>query len=170
MNQSASLESTLHILIANQQSTLTIDKDRLCSIVKQILADANFCSGTLSIAIVDDPTIHQLNRQHLQHDCPTDVLSFPLEQYGNHLEGEVVISADTAMKKSAEVAWPATEELLLYAIHGTLHLVGYRDKSDQEIASMRTAERAYLQQAGVEVAARDDRWQGLEPLGGLQAS
>ena len=163
MNQSASLESTLHILIANQQSTLAIDKGRLCTIVKQILADANFDSGTLSIAIVDDPTIHQLNRQHLQHDWPTDVLSFPLEQYGKHLEGEVVISADTAINNSAEVEWSATEELLLYAIHGALHLVGYQDQSDQEIASMRTAERAYLQQAGVEVSVRDERWQGLEP-------
>ncbi|MEO2049016.1 MAG: rRNA maturation RNase YbeY [Pirellulales bacterium] len=170
MNQAASLESTLHILIANQQSTLAIDKGRLCAIVKKILTDANFCSGTLSIAIVDDPTIHQLNRQHLQHDWSTDVLSFPLEQCGSHLEGEVVISADTAINKSAEVKWPATEELLLYAIHGALHLVGYRDKSDQEITIMRTAEKSYLQQAGVEVSALDDRWQGLEPLGGLQAS
>jgi probable rRNA maturation factor len=151
--------STLRIPIANQQSVLVVDQDRMRIVARQILEDAQIASGALSIAIVDNPTIHRLNQQYLQHDWPTDVLSFPLEECAGHLEGEVVVSAEVAVKAAAEVPWAGTEELLLYVIHGTLHLVGYRDKRPEEIAKMRAEEMDYLQRAGVAVVARDDRWQ-----------
>ena len=149
----------MHILIANQQSELAIDADRMRTVARQILEDAHFSSAALSIAIVDDATIRQLNRRYLQHDWPTDVLSFPLDERADYLEGEVVVSAEVAAKAAAEVPWPGTEELLLYVIHGTLHLVGYRDKQPEEIAEMRAAEKTYLQRVGVVVVAGDDRWQ-----------
>ena len=94
------------------------------------MADSNFDSARLSLAVVDDPTIHELNRRHLNHDWPTDVLSFVLEERDGHLEGEVILSADTAAAAATEVGWPAAAEQLLYVIHGMLHLVGYRDKTD----------------------------------------
>ena len=167
-------ESTMHILIANQQSVLAIDSDRMRTVARQILEDAHFSSAALSIAIVDEATIRQLNRRYLRHDWPTDVLSFPLEERADYIEGEVVDSAEVAAKAAAEVPWPGTEELLLYVIHGTLHLVGYRDKQPEESAKMRAAERAYLQRVGVLVVAGDDRWQVVQHdgvfLGGLQTS
>jgi probable rRNA maturation factor len=86
----------------------------------------------------------------LEHDYPTDVLSFVLEEADGHLEGEVIISADTAASNAAEIGWPASAEQLLYAIHGALHLVGYRDKSDEEVSCMRAAEKKYLSQFGLE--------------------
>ena len=67
----------------------------------------------LSVAVVDDPTIHELNRQFLDHDYPTDVLSFLLERDGDALEGEVVVSADTRGPRRSN-GWPADDELLLY--------------------------------------------------------
>jgi len=168
-DESEPAESALHILITNQQSLLAIDMDRMRSVIRLILEDADFPAATLSIAIVDDPTIHRLNRQYLQHDWPTDVLSFPLEQRAGYLEGEVVVSAETAEKVAEQVPWTGPEELLLYVIHGTLHLVGYRDKSPEEVAKMRAAELVYLERAGVEVVAHDDRWQA-RTMGGLQIS
>ncbi len=167
--------STVHILIANQQTMLEIDLDRMRTVTRQILEDARITSGALSIAIVDNPTIHRLNQQYLQHDWPTDVLSFPLEERPGHLEGEVVVSAEVASTTAAEVPWAGTEELLLYVIHGTLHLVGYRDKRPEESARMRAAELTYLRGAGVTVTAQDDRWRVARPDktvsgGGLQTS
>ena len=63
---------------------------------RAILADAGISTGMVSVAVVDDPAIHRLNREFLQHDYPTDVLSFLLERDGEHLEGEVIVSSDTA--------------------------------------------------------------------------
>jgi probable rRNA maturation factor len=101
--------------------------------------------------------MHELNRRHLDHDYPTDVLSFTLEDDGKHLEGEVVISADTAEVEAAERGWTAAGEQLLYVVHGILHLVGYRDKSPAEIEEMRAAEEMYLRRFGFKqpVVTRD---------------
>ncbi|MEM9791267.1 MAG: rRNA maturation RNase YbeY [Planctomycetota bacterium] len=136
--------------IANEQSSLDIDEERLCAAAAAIAADAGYASGELSLAVVDDPTIHELNRRHLSHDYPTDVLSFALEDEPGRLVGQVIVSADTAIANAAEYGWPAADELLLYVVHGTLHLVGHRDKADDEVAAMRDAERRYLKRFGAE--------------------
>ena len=143
----------MNIAIANQQTTLSIDEDRIRRIAAAILADAGYAEGELSIAVVDDPTIHELNVRHLQHDYPTDVLSFALVDKPPRLEGEVIVSADTAIENALDYGWPAEDELLLYVIHGTLHLAGHRDKADDEIAAMRAAETQYLRLADVEPPA-----------------
>lgn len=141
----------LSIELSNEQETLEFDENRLKQAAQGILLEAGFSTGSLSIAIVDDPTIHELNRQFLAHDYPTDVLSFLLEQEGSRLEGEVIASADTAIRAALQFGWPADDELLLYVVHGTLHLIGHDDASDELRATMRAAERRCLAQFGVEL-------------------
>ena len=118
--------------------------------VRAIMEDHGFHEGEVSLAIVDDPTMHQLNREPLQHDYPTDVLSFVLESAKPMLDGEVIVSCDTAQKVAPEYRWSAQNELLLYFIHGSLHLVGYDDHNDEDRAAMRATEAKYLVAAGVE--------------------
>jgi probable rRNA maturation factor len=105
------------------------------------------------VAVVDGATIHDLNRRYLSHDYPTDVLSFVLDDEDGHLEGEVVVSAETAVRVAAEVGWPSAAELLLYVIHGALHLVGFNDKSPLEAVEMQSAEARYLARFGYERCA-----------------
>ena len=143
----------MRIAIANQQSTLAIDEARIEALARDVFAEHGFARGELSVAVVDDPTIHALNARHLQHDYPTDVLSFCLDEDGDRLEGEVVVSADTAVRNAAEYGWSAGDELLLYIAHGVLHLVGFRDKSDEESRAMRRAELHFLRRAGVDPPA-----------------
>jgi probable rRNA maturation factor len=76
-------------------------------------------------------------------------LSFLLERDGNHLEGEVIVSADTALRTATQLNWPAEHELLLYVIHGTLHLVGYDDLQPELHKQMREQERFYLARLGL---------------------
>ncbi len=140
----------LTIEIANQQSAVAVDQQRMRQAVESILRDAGVANARLSLAVVDDDTIHQLNRQYLEHDYPTDVLSFLLEREGERLEGEVIVSADTALRTAAEYGWPPGDELLLYVVHGTLHLVGHDDTSSEERAAMQREERRYLVQFGLE--------------------
>jgi probable rRNA maturation factor len=141
----------LTIELSNEQESLAFDETRLKQAAEGILREAGFSEGSLSIAIVDDPTIHQLNRQFLAHDYPTDVLSFLLEHEGPRLEGEVIASADTALRTAQQLDWPAADELLLYVVHGTLHLIGHDDASDDLRAAMRAAERRCLARFGIEL-------------------
>lgn len=136
------------IALSNQQSRHAVDEAQLCEAVRAVLRDSSFASATISIAVVDDATIHELNRRYLKHDWATDVLSFVLDDSADHLEGEVILSADTAAAAAREAGWPAAAEQLLYVVHGALHLVGYGDKSPAEAQRMRAAEAAYLQRFG----------------------
>src|SRR5207302_1932261 len=110
---------------------------------------------------VDNARIQAVNREFLHHDCPTDVISFVLEQDENRLEGEVVVSAEMACATATHWNWPTEHELLLYVVHGVLHLVGYDDATETAAAKMRLAERAALTRLGIDVPADDSR-----PLGG----
>jgi probable rRNA maturation factor len=136
------------IALTNQQSRHPVQEDQLISAARAVLQDSDFSSAAISLAIVDDETIHGLNRRHLNHDYPTDVLSFVLSDDGSHLEGEVIVSADTANSNANEHGTSPAEEQLLYVIHGMLHLTGYRDKSAADAQEMRAAEAGYLQQFG----------------------
>ena len=136
----------------NQQSKHQVQPERLQSGVQAVLQGEAVSTATVSLAVVDDATIHQLNRRYLEHDQPTDVLSFLLEPGPPCLDGEVIISADTAARQCGRYGWSVHEELLLYAIHGTLHLVGYDDREPTAAEAMREREQFYLQQLGVHVA------------------
>lgn len=142
-------EPPYQVLIADEQSTLSVDEPRLIAAVRSVLEESSFQSAIVSVAVVDDPTIHEINRQYLQHDYPTDVLSFVLEDDGRQLQGELVVSADTAARNAIDYGWSPADELLLYLIHGSLHLVGHRDKEPAEIAAMRQAEAAHLKRLGI---------------------
>lgn len=139
----------MDVSVCNQQSRLQVDEALLIEAATGVLSSAGFRGGALSIAVVDDPTIHELNRRHLNHDYATDVLSFVLEEDEQQLEGEVIVSADTAHRNADGYGWSAENELLLYVIHGVLHLVGYRDKTDDERSAMRIAEATHLARCGV---------------------
>jgi len=123
-----------------------INRARLKKAARLVLKDAGLQSCELSIAVVGDERMHELNRQFLGHDYPTDVLSFLLgsDPEQKSLEGEIIVSSDYAAREAARFGWPADDELLLYVIHGCLHLVGHDDKSPVTKRAMRQAEARYL--------------------------
>jgi probable rRNA maturation factor len=81
--------------------------------------------GEISLALLDDDGIRRLNREHLDHDYPTDVLSFSLWEEGESVVGDVYVGYDQALRQAAAEGIPVLEELLRLAIHGTLHVLGY---------------------------------------------
>jgi probable rRNA maturation factor len=140
----------LQIEIIDEQSMVEFDAARIREAVTSILADEGYVAAVVSVAIVDDAAIRPLNARYLGHDYATDVLSFVLEQQDGTLEGEVIVSAETAQQSAARFGWHADDELLLYIIHGTLHLVGYDDLTDEALPLMRARERHYLNHFGLE--------------------
>ncbi len=107
-----------------------------------------------SVAVVDDATIQQLNDQRLGHDWPTDVISFVLDQTHTGVEGEVIASAQTATRLCRAAGWDARDELLLYIVHGLLHVCGMDDVEPEQRQAMRQAERECLLAVGVAQAAQ----------------
>ncbi len=112
-------------------------------------------TGQLLVAIVGDDVIHELNREHLQHDYTTDVLSFnygpdvdPDETAIDTVDGEIIVNADYATRSGPENKLEPATELLLYCIHGTLHILGYDDQDDDARAVMEAKQLAYLAALG----------------------
>ncbi len=122
-----------------------------------VLAAAEFCGfdrGVIGIRITSDAEIHRINLAHLGHDYPTDVISFSYRCESPWIEGELVASCETAVRCAKELGWSAANELLLYIVHGTLHIAGMDDQSDEERDAMRDAERIVLTGLGVDRVAR----------------
>ena len=140
----------IEIEISNRQTGHAFEADRLTGAARMVLVDEGICRGTVSIAVMDDPSIRQLNGRYLQHDHATDVLSFLLESGPQSLEGQIVVSAETAARMAPQFGWSAENELLLYVIHGVLHLVGYDDATPEEQNRMRSRERLYLERFDIE--------------------
>ncbi len=138
------------VQVANRQMSLPVEEARLEHAVRIVLEDASIPRGDVSVAVVDDLAIHELNRRYLNRDEPTDVLSFVLERSADHLEGEVIVSAQAARQAARQFGWTAADELLLYVVHGTLHLVGCDDRTAGDRARMRAREQACLARFGLQ--------------------
>ncbi|MDB2687151.1 rRNA maturation RNase YbeY [Mariniblastus sp.] len=139
------------IEIADQQSA-KFDADPLIAAIQMIADDHQVSRSEISVAIVDDPTIRKLNQQYLQHDYETDVISFVLDwnEDTGSLSGQLIVSTDTAATLADDVGSTMQEELLLYVIHGMLHLVGYDDKQPAAALEMRAAEKEYLSRFNIQ--------------------
>lgn len=106
----------------------------------EILRDLDLSDRDLSLLLVGDEEIRDLNRRYLDRDRPTNVLSFPMAE--GAVLGDVVISVDTAARDAREAEIPLEDELLFLMIHGILHLAGYdheNPESDEE--TMKNKER-----------------------------
>jgi probable rRNA maturation factor len=129
-----------------------IDRARLNKAVRHVLSDAGIESAEISIAVVTDQRMQELNRHYLQHDYPTDVLSFVLahDAKAKSLDGEIIVSSNYAAREAPRYGWTTGDELLLYVIHGALHLVGHDDTTPDGRHAMRQAEAEYLRKFGLE--------------------
>jgi probable rRNA maturation factor len=154
----ASAEPALDLAIANETDAGIPDARIRAAVEAVVAGQDDYRNVAISIAVVDDRTIQGLNQQFLEHDYETDVLSFVLEDEPPRLEGEIIVSRDTAERCAADAGWSGEDELLLYVIHGALHLVGHRDKAPNEAAAMIAGEARALDALGIVRSPRDVRW------------
>lgn len=158
------------IEITDRQSQFALDEDALTKVAENLLSAEQVKSAIISLVFVNDSEIHQINRDYLQHDYPTDVISFLLNDRqmpdatnptaiprgrNQTIEGEVIVSTETARTESKKYNWSSREETVLYLIHGLLHLVGYDDLTDAERTIMRRRELDILKVCGMETPQSD---------------
>jgi probable rRNA maturation factor len=149
----ATRRSQITVQFANRQRCIALDRRLLRRAIAKALRGAGVRKALISVAVVDDAAMTRLNWEYLRHRGPADVLSFLLDAADPHagakLEGEVVVDAEVALRAAPRYGWPPSNELLLYVVHGTLHLVGYDDRTPPQRAEMRKREKEVLQELGI---------------------
>lgn len=112
----------------------------------------------VSVVLADDEYIHHLNRQYRGKDCPTDVLSFALNEgeepvFINGPEevllGDIIISLETAARQAEEYGHSLERELAYLTVHGVLHLLGYDHIIEDDKKEMRQEEEHILSLLGI---------------------
>lgn len=99
---------------------------------------------TMSIIFNSDESLLEINKQFLNHDYYTDIITFPIEETETELEAELYISIDRVKENAEDFGITFENELQRVIIHGTLHLCGFGDKSESEEKLMRQKEDEHL--------------------------
>ncbi|WP_434511379.1 rRNA maturation RNase YbeY [Desulfitobacterium sp. AusDCA] len=113
----------------------------------------------VSLTLVDDPRIHELNREYRGVDRPTDVLSFALQEeaedepeimdFEDEILGDIIISVERARAQAEEYGHSFERELVYLAVHGTLHLLGYNHEVEADKVEMRRQEETVMSRIGL---------------------
>jgi len=114
----------------SRQEGINIDIENIVWFGSRILENLKLGDASVAIVITDASGIRELNREFLGRDKPTNVISFPMKEgeaiLGDEAYlGDVVLSGDAARTEAMELGYEAEELILLYMIHGILHLSGY---------------------------------------------
>lgn len=111
-------------------------------------------SAMVNLLLCDDDEISKMNKLYLDHEGPTDVLSFDDgdEEDGVLLLGDIAVSVDTARRVAQEREMKFEEELTLYCLHGLLHLLGMRDHEDDLREQMVQAQTEVFRRHGLKYA------------------
>ena len=116
----------------------------------KMAASAGATAGDITVAVVDDGQMSKLHQQFLGLDTTTDVLTFDLRPDGQgSIEADIVICIDEARRQAEKLGHDVRNELLLYALHGVLHLLGYDDHDSADAQRMHEKEDQLLEEAGV---------------------
>jgi probable rRNA maturation factor len=129
-----------HIL---QPVSLT-ERTRLKQFIIKLFRQEKKPLAELSYIFCSDQYLLDINRQFLQHDFYTDIITFPLSDPGQPISGEIYISVDRVRDNAREFGSSIRQELLRVIFHGALHLCGYKDKSPRDEKLMRAMEDKYL--------------------------
>lgn len=153
----------MQLLVSNQQDKVEFTRsmeEMLTRVVQLTLeAEGENPASEVSLLLVDDAYIHQLNREYRGIDRPTDVLSFALrEETGeephylpvpeDNLLGDIIISLETAARQAIEYGHSLDREMAYLAVHGCLHLLGYDHETEEEKRRMREKEEKILEMVG----------------------
>jgi len=121
-----------------------VSKKELKRFVKELVANEGKQLKELSLVFTDDEYLLEVNKQYLNHDYFTDVITFDYSDFPN-VSGDVMISLDRVKDNAQSMNLDFETELYRVVFHGTLHLCGYKDKKKEDAALMRSKEDFYIQ-------------------------
>jgi probable rRNA maturation factor len=121
-----------------------VSKKELKRFVKELVAHEGKQLKELSLVFTDDEYLLEVNKQYLNHDYFTDVITFDYSDFPN-VSGDVMISLDRVKDNAHSMNLDFETELYRVVFHGALHLCGYKDKKKEDAALMRSKEDFYIQ-------------------------
>jgi len=130
----------LTVNISSSQRALRIPRKKITALVEFVVAAQSTQVDEVDIAVVTSSRIAALNRRYLQHAGSTDVLSFDLSVPGGGIIAQVVVCGDVAVSQARSRRIGPQRELMLYIVHGLLHVMGFDDTTPQ------AAEKMYARQ------------------------
>ena len=133
--------------ITNEHPLLTLDLTRLVQRIRKAVSEEGFRIEYLGVVLTGRQRVHELNREYLNHNYPTDVLSFSLDEDATargYVDGEVYVDLDMAAERAPEFGAEFDTEASRYVLHGVLHLLGYDDSTDDQRSEMQELENKYL--------------------------
>nr|WP_298990601.1 rRNA maturation RNase YbeY [uncultured Polaribacter sp.] len=111
--------------------------------IQKVVADNGFEIGEINYVFCDDNYLHKLNVEFLNHDTLTDIISFD-NTIGKLISGDIFISIERVEENAKDFKVSFENELHRVMIHGVLHYMGFKDKSDDDKTKMRNAENKAL--------------------------
>lgn len=120
------------------------NKTGLKHFIEQLFKNEKKALIELTYVFCSDEYLLGINRDFLQHDYYTDIITFDLSENQIQTIGEIYISLDRIKDNAKELNISTKEETLRVIFHGALHLCGYKDKSKSDIATMRKKEEHYI--------------------------
>lgn len=131
--------------ISSDQRAMRTPRKRLAGVIDFVCRAEGADVAAVDIAVVTAHRIAALNRRWLRHAGSTDVLSFDLTGPGDAgLVAQIVVCADVAVREARRRGHAAQREMLLYTVHGLLHLTGYDDTTPRKATRMRARQEELL--------------------------
>jgi probable rRNA maturation factor len=106
--------------------------ERLEAAVRHVLRAEGIGQAEISVALLDDGAIAAMNDQYLEHEGPTDVITFAMHEGDEPPLGDVYVGVEQAVRQAAEFGATPEEEVLRVAVHGVLHVLGYQHPEGPE--------------------------------------
>jgi probable rRNA maturation factor len=123
---------------------LPLSKKSILNLIYSVFIDENIRNIEIIINFVTRGIIRQINKNYLNHNCVTDVITFPYQVGGKFIDGEIFISLDRVRINAKEFNIKYSEEIKRVIVHGCLHLLGYDDKIEKLRMEMKKKENFYL--------------------------
>lgn len=142
----------MHVHYRSEVRGSGVDARALKATMRNLLKAVGEGESAISVTLVNDDAIREINREHRGKDKPTDVLSFPLEPEPfsqERLLGDIVISVDTARRQAADYDAPVQREIYRLLIHGLLHVLGHDHMEPDERDVMEREERRLADAIGM---------------------
>lgn len=161
-------------ILLEEETEVSFDFDHktLANEVITAACDAEKCpyEAEVNLTLVDNDSIHEINREYRQIDRPTDVLSFPMQTYeapadfshaedcvednfnpdtGELLLGDIILSVDKVREQAAAYGHSEKREFAFLLLHSMLHLFGYDHETEPEREAMETRQRSILDELGI---------------------